>query len=120
MAGPFDDVREIVRPSEPVAPLTWFRLGGPAQFLSRPQTLEQLSTLLARSRSAGLPYRILAGGSNVLVRDEGVAGLVIQLESPAFADVAIRGRQVEAGAAVPLTALISQTARAGLGGLEIL
>src|SRR5262245_12994371 len=97
--GPFDDFREIIRASEPLAPLTWFRLGGPAEYLARPRTVEQLAKLMARARDAGLPCRILGGGSNVLVRDEGVKGLVIHLESPAFADVAVRGQRVEAGAA---------------------
>src|SRR3954467_6883710 len=114
----FDDFREIITASEPLAPLTWFRLGGPAEFLARPGTVEQLAGLLARCRAEEIAWKLLAGGSNVLVRDQGVAGLVIHLESPAFADVAIRGARVEAGAAVPLTALISQTARAGLAGLE--
>jgi UDP-N-acetylmuramate dehydrogenase len=118
--GPFDDFRDFGRAAEPMAPLTWFRLGGPAEFLARPRTPEQLVALLARCREADLPYHILSGGSNVLVRDEGVKGVVIHLESPAFADVTIRDRRVEAGAAVPMTALISQTARAGLAGLEIL
>ena len=77
-------------------------------------------TLLRRCREADLPFRVLAAGSNVLIRDDGVPGLVIHLESPAFADVAIRENHVEVGAAVPLTALISQTARAGLAGLEVL
>ena len=72
------------------------------------------------SREAGLPFRVLGGGSNLLVRDAGVEGVVIHLESPAFSDVRVEGRTVHAGAAVPLTALISQTARSGLAGLEIL
>lgn len=117
---PLDAFREFVTESEPLAPLTWFRLGGPAEFFARPRTFEQLSSLTARCRDAGLATRILGGGSNLLVRDEGVPGVVIHLESPAFSDVSIDGRRVQAGAAVPLTALISQTARAGLAGLEIL
>jgi UDP-N-acetylmuramate dehydrogenase len=116
----FDDFREIITASEPLAPQTWFRLGGPAEAMARPGTVDQLAGLLARCRDAGIPWKLLAGGSNVLVKDEGVAGLVIHLESPAFADVTIHGQRVEAGAAVPLTALISQTARAGLAGLETL
>lgn len=118
--GPFDDFSEIVTTSEPLAPLTWFRLGGPAEFFARPRTLEQLRGLLARCRESGLPFRLLSGGSNVLVRDEGVAGLVVHLESPAFSDVTVDGPFVDCGGAVPLTALISQTARAGLAGLEVL
>ena len=117
---PFDEFREVVRPSEPLEALTWFRLGGPAAFLARPTTAEELSGLLRRCRQSDLPWRVLAGGSNVLVRDEGVRGLVVHLESPSFSDVRIDGPRIVAGAAVPLTALISQAARAGLAGLETL
>ena len=116
----FDDFRAIVKADEPLAPLTWFRLGGPAAFLARPGGVEELAALLARARDLGLPSRLLGGGSNVLVPDEGFPGLVIHLESPAFSDVSIEGQRVEVGAAVPLTALISRTARAGLAGLEVL
>ena len=117
---PLDAFAEILTENESLAPLTWFRLGGPAQFLARPRNLDELIALIARCREVGLTPRILGGGSNLLVRDEGVSGVVIHLESPAFSDVSIEGRRIQAGAAVPLTALISQTARAGLAGLEIL
>ena len=116
----FDDFREIVKAAEPLAPHIWFRLGGPAAFLARPRTLDELIALLRRCRDEELPFKVLSGGSNVLVRDEGVQAMVIHLESPAFSDVAIRDNVVEVGAAVPLTALISQTARAGLAGMEFL
>ncbi len=118
----FDDFESqgLVRADEPLAPLTWFRLGGPAQFFARPRDVDQLIGLVGRARDAGLPVLLLGGGSNVLVADAGVKGLVLHLESPAFADVTIRDQRVEAGAAVPLTALISQTARAGLSGIEAL
>src|SRR4051794_2929069 len=104
-----DEIRGFVTAAEPLAPLTWFRLGGPAEYLARPRTVDELVAVLRHCRAAGAPFKLLAGGSNVLVRDEGVGGLVIHLESPAFADVTIAGRRAEAGAAVPLTALISQT-----------
>ena len=116
----FDDFHAIVTVDEPLAPLTWFRLGGPAAFLARPRSVSEVSGLLQRSREHGLPVRLLAGGSNILVSDAGFPGLVIHLESPAFSDVTITDGRVTAGAAVPLTALISQTARAGLAGLEVL
>lgn len=116
----FDDFRAIVTADEPLAPHIWFRLGGPASFLARPRTLDQMLGLVRRCHEEGIPFRILSGGSNILVRDEGVEGLVIHMESPAFSDVTLHDRRVEAGAAVPLTALISQTARVGLAGLEIL
>jgi UDP-N-acetylmuramate dehydrogenase len=116
----FDDFRGIVKADEPLAPLLWFRLGGPATYFASPRQFDELVALLRRCREEGIAFRILGGGSNVLVRDEGVDALVIHLESPFFADVTVRDNVVEAGAAVPLTALISHSARAGLGGLEIL
>ena len=116
----FDDFRAIVTVDELLAPLTWFRLGGPAAFLARPRDLGEVAALLRRAHEVDLPVRLLGGGSNILVSDRGFSGLVIHLESPAFSDVTIEGGRVTAGAAVPLTALISQTARAGLAGLEVL
>lgn len=116
----FDDFRAIVTADEPLDPHLWFRLGGPAAYLARPKSLDQLLGLIRRCRDEEVPFKILSGGSNVLVRDEGVEAMVIHLESPAFSDVTVRGNLVEAGAAVPLTALISQSARSGLAGLEIL
>ncbi|MBV8231646.1 MAG: UDP-N-acetylmuramate dehydrogenase [Planctomycetaceae bacterium] len=116
----FDDFRDIVKADEPLAPHLWFRLGGPAAFLARPRTLDELVGLLRRCRDESIPFKVLGGGSNVLVRDEGVKALVLHLESPAFSDVTIRDGRIEAGAAVPLTALISQSTRAGLAGLEFL
>ncbi|MBV8384733.1 MAG: UDP-N-acetylmuramate dehydrogenase [Planctomycetaceae bacterium] len=116
----FDDFRDIVKADEPLAPHLWFRLGGPAAFLARPRALDELVGLLRRCRDESIPFKVLGGGSNVLVRDEGVKALVLHLESPAFSDVTIRDGRIEAGAAVPLTALISQSTRAGLAGLEFL
>ena len=116
----FDDFAAIITADEPLAPLTWFRLGGPAAFLARPRDLAEVAGLIRAARTADMPVRVLGGGSNILVADAGFPGLVIHLESPAFSDVTIEDGHVTAGAAVPLTALISQTARAGLAGLEVL
>jgi UDP-N-acetylmuramate dehydrogenase len=117
---PFDGLQDFVKSDAPLSPLVWFRLGGPAAHFAKPRTIEELLLLLKRAREASIPVRLLGGGSNVLVRDEGVKALVIHLESPFFSDVSIEGNLVKAGAAVPLTALISQSARAGLAGLETL
>ncbi|GAC1475937.1 MAG: UDP-N-acetylmuramate dehydrogenase [Isosphaeraceae bacterium] len=114
----FDDFREIVRLDEPLAPHVWFRLGGHASYLARPRNVDELQGLLRRSREAGLPFKILSGGSNILVRDEGIHALVIHLESPAFSDLTLANHTIRAGAAVPLTSLISHSARSGLAGLE--
>ena len=66
----------IVRENEPLAPYTWFRLGGPAQYFAEPTNVEELAALVRRCHEADLPVRILGGGSNLLVRDEGVSGVV--------------------------------------------
>ena len=115
----FDDYREIVKTDEPLAPYLWFRLGGPAAYFARPRDIDQLSGLIKRCRQANYPFKILSGGSNILAGDDRLDALVIQLESPAFSDITTDGTTIEAGGAVPLTALISQSARSGLGGLEI-
>jgi UDP-N-acetylmuramate dehydrogenase len=116
----FDDFRGVVQSDVPLAASVWFRLGGPARYFARPRQLSELIALLKRCRDEAIAFKILGGGSNILVRDEGVDALVIQLESPFFSDIAVRDSIVEAGAAVPLTALISHSARAGLAGLELL
>ena len=117
---PFDGFQDIVQADVPLAPLVWFRLGGPAAFFTKPRTLDELLAVLKQAREASLPVKILGGGSNVLVREGGTSALVVHLESPYFSDVTVEGNSVTAAAAVPLTALISQTARAGLAGLEVL
>src|SRR3954464_2157400 len=78
----FDDFHGIVTADEPMAPHIWFRLGGPAAFLARPQTPAQMLELIRRCRAEQVPFKILAGGSNVLVRDEGIRAVVIHMESP--------------------------------------
>jgi len=117
---PFHGFEQIVQQQVPLSKFVWFRLGGPAAHFARPTCLEELTAIMGRAREASIPVKVLAGGSNVLVRDEGVNALVIHLESPHFSDVSVRDNVVTSGCAVPLTALISQSARAGLAGLEVL
>ena len=118
MSHPFAEFGEIVTCDAALSPLTWLRMGGPAQFLARPRHVDELAGLIRTANKNSIPWRILAGGYNVLVRDKGVNGLVIQMASPSFSELLITENRVTTGAAVPLTALISQTARAGLSGLE--
>jgi UDP-N-acetylmuramate dehydrogenase len=67
-----------------------------------------------------LPLRVLGTGCNLLVRDEGVQGVVLRLSEPAFTTIAIDGRSARAGTGAAVSALISQTAGHGLAGLETL
>jgi len=117
---PLADFAEIVKPNERLAPYMHLRLGGPAEFLVQPRSVEELSAVVRRCFEARLPLRILGGGCNVLVRDEGVKGVVLRLSEPAFTQMAVQGNEVSAGTGAAVSALISQAARHGLAGLETL
>lgn len=111
-------LEHIVREQEPLAGYTWFRLGGPAKFFAEPTTLDELVTLVRRAKGEGLPVRILGGGSNVLIRDDGVPGLVVHLTAPAFCEISVQGQTITAGAGARLGHVLSTAAREGLAGLE--
>lgn len=112
------DLAEIVRPNEPLAPHTWFRLGGLAQFFAEPRNVDELAALVRRSRDENLPVRLLGGGSNVLVNEQGVAGLVIHLAAADFCGVQVQNQTVVAGAGAKLGHVIASSVREGLAGLE--
>ena len=101
----------------PLARHTYLRLGGPARYLAIPGDIEQLQQLLGWARAEGLSLRVLGGGSNLLVADEGIDALVVSLRRAAGSFTFI-GERVVAGAAVMLPALSRAAAERSLGGLE--
>ena len=111
---------KIVRTSEPLAPHTWFRLGGPAQFFAEPNNLEELAALVRRCREEEVPVRLLGGGSNILVRDDEVEGMIVRIAAPAFTDIGVSDQTVSAGGGAKLGHVISTSVREGLAGLEAL
>jgi UDP-N-acetylmuramate dehydrogenase len=111
---------EIVKANEPLAPYTHFKVGGPAEALVQPRSREELSAVVRHCSRQRIPMRVLGGGSNILVRDEGVRGVVLRLSAPAFTQVTVAGQRVSAGTGAALSALIGQAARHALGGLETL
>jgi UDP-N-acetylmuramate dehydrogenase len=115
-----DAFKEISLLDEPLAPYTWMKIGGPAQFLVRPRSPDELLEVVRYCHEEQIPVRVLGGGSNVLVRDEGVSGAVVQLVDESFARIAIDGTSVQAGAGALLSQLISQSVKAELAGLETL
>lgn len=106
-----------MRVAESLARHTTFRIGGPADVLAWPEDREDVAAVIGFARERGLPLTVLGRGSNVLVPDEGVRGLVISLERAADW-VCFDGRDVEAGAGYPLPLLVREAARRGLAGLE--
>ena len=115
-----DDFADIVKPNERLASYMHLRLGGPAEFLVQPRSRQELSAVVRRCFQERLPLRVLGGGCNVLVRDEGIKGIVLRLSEPAFTQVTVQGNSVTAGTGAAVSALISQAARHGLAGLETL
>jgi UDP-N-acetylmuramate dehydrogenase len=109
---------KIVREAEPLAPHTWFHLGGPAEYFAEPNTVEELAALVRRCHDDGIPIRVLGGGSNLLVRDDGVSGVVVRLSAAPFNEISLQGRIVTAGGGARLGHVVSTVVREGMAGLE--
>lgn len=103
----------------PLGPLTWYGVGGPARVLAHPSSVAQLAHLAARCQERGAAVYVLGSGANLLVRDDGVDGVVVRLDNPSFAQLRIEGTIVTAGAGFDLFKLVLESARAGLAGLEV-
>lgn len=99
-----------------LAPLTWFRVGGAAETIFLPEDTEDLARFL-KQVPADVPVTTLGVGSNLLVREGGIPGVVIRL-GKAFSSVSVEGDVVEAGAGILDTAVARAAQKAGLGGLE--
>lgn len=112
-------VRGRLLKDEPLGPFTWFRVGGPAQLIFLPEDEDDLAAFL-KGLDPAVPVTPLGVGSNTLVRDGGVEGVVIRL-GKAFATVEPRGgARLFAGAAALDAAVAREAAKAGIGGLEFL
>jgi UDP-N-acetylmuramate dehydrogenase len=115
-----DRFSEICKVNEPLAPYTHLRIGGPADYLVQPRSEEELAQVLRHCTAENIPVRVLGGGGNILVRDEGVRGTVLRLSEPAFSKLHVEGSRIEAGAGAGLSRLISEAAKQSLAGLELL
>lgn len=101
-----------------LADLTWFRVGGPADVLFRPEDNEDLALFL-RQRPKDVPVTVIGVGSNLLVRDGGVPGVTIRL-GRGFSDVRVDGTTIEVGAGAADVRVAMAAQQAGLAGLEFL
>lgn len=109
-------LRGRLLPDHPLADLTWFRVGGPADVLFTPADEDDLAAALA-VLPAEVPVTVIGLGSNLIVRDGGVPGLVIRLGGKAFGSIQIEGETIRAGTAVPDMKLARAAGEAGLDGL---
>ncbi len=112
-------VRGRLEPNRPLADLTWFRVGGPAEVLFTPTDADDLAAFLAQTPD-DVPVTVIGVGSNLLVRDLGVPGVVIRL-GRGFGDLALAGEErIRAGAAVPDVRVARFALEHGIDGLTFL
>src|SRR6267378_833708 len=112
------ELRGRLLPNQSLAELTWFRVGGPAQVLFMQEHEDDLGYFLA-NLAGEIPVTVVGLGSNLIVRDGGVPGVVIRL-GRGFGDTAIESEQVRAGAAVPDVKVARVAQEAGIAGLAFL
>lgn len=116
--GVFAGYEEVVQENVPLAPLTWYRLGGPARYLIRPKNIEQFQLLVRRCHDNGIPMLVLGLGANLLVGDEGVEAAVFKLDAKSLAAFSAEGTRLSAGAGADMQAVGRHCVRGGLAGLE--
>jgi UDP-N-acetylmuramate dehydrogenase len=104
--------------NQSLAELTWFRVGGPAQILFMPEDEQDLAYLLA-NLPADIAVTVIGLGSNLIVRDGGVAGVVIRL-GRGFGEVGVEGTRIRAGAAVPDVRVARAAQEVGIAGLSFM
>ncbi len=103
----------------PLADLTSFRVGGPARFVLRPNSYEQICRAVEYAASVGMPVALLGKGTNILASDGGFDGLVIRFDTPLHEPV-FNGTTVTACCGTSLTQLSRETVKRGLSGMECL
>jgi len=108
----------IVKLYEPLSKHTTLRVGGPAQFWAEPETEAGLARLVAHAHKAGIPLMVIGRGSNLLVRDGGIRGVVAHLERGEFHRLEIDGFRITAGSGVKLKEVAQAAKTAGIGGFE--
>ncbi|MBI4355143.1 MAG: UDP-N-acetylmuramate dehydrogenase [Candidatus Omnitrophica bacterium] len=116
------ELNNCTRSDEPLAWHTSFRIGGPVEYFVEPRNLEELRLAIGFAQSTGRPYLLIGSGTNVLGSDRGLAGLVIRLSHPAFAEIVCESSDdspdlvVRCGAGVATQRLVLLAAQRGLAG----
>jgi UDP-N-acetylmuramate dehydrogenase len=112
-------IRGRVQQAAPLAPFTWFRVGGAAEWLVRPADVDDL-LLLLRDLPDQMPLAVIGAASNLIIRDGGVRGVVLRLAGKGFGDIVVEPDGIIAGAAALDAVVAEHAAAAGLAGLEFL
>ncbi len=107
--------RGTLQADQPLAPVVWFRAGGPAEILAMPADADDLAFLM-RALPEEVPVSVIGLGSNLLVRDGGVDGVVVRLTARGFGKVTVEGNRITVGAAMADKRLAAHALEAGIGG----
>lgn len=116
----FSGLEKIVETDYPLAKSTWYGLGGPADYLIRPKTVEQLKTAIKRCNENDIPIYVLGLGSNLLISDEGLRAAVIKLDAKDFAKTHFDDKKLTTGAGAELSEVVLTCVKKGLSGMESL
>jgi UDP-N-acetylenolpyruvoylglucosamine reductase len=109
-----------VRENELLSRRTTLRVGGPADFYVEPASEPDLAAVLEWAQRHSLPWMMLGRGSNLLVRDGGIRGVVISLAAPAFSKITVEGQHIICGAGARLRSVAFEAKKAGLTGFEFM
>jgi UDP-N-acetylenolpyruvoylglucosamine reductase len=110
----------VIRANEPLSKRTTLRVGGPADIYLEPATEEDLARTLRYCSDHGIPWMMLGRGSNLLVRDGGIRGVVVCLASPGFTKIDASAGKIQCGAGVRLRALAFEAKKANVTGFEFM
>lgn len=110
----------LLRRDEPLASRTTLRVGGPADIYVEPSSENALTSVVELCRMRNVPLFLLGRGSNLLVRDGGIRGVVVRLSHAEFSKIEIEGDRLRAGAGAKLKDIANAARRAGIAGLEFL
>jgi UDP-N-acetylenolpyruvoylglucosamine reductase len=110
----------VVHPDEPLSKRTTIRVGGKADYYVEPGSEGDLSALLRACSEDRVPFTVIGRGSNLLVRDSGIRGVVIGLGHDCLAKVQVAGEHLHCGAGAKLKIVCAVARKAGLAGLEFL
>jgi UDP-N-acetylenolpyruvoylglucosamine reductase len=110
----------VVRQNEPLAKKTTLRVGGCAEVYVEPSSEDDLARVVQTCHKEGVAFMVLGRGSNLLIRDGGIRGVVVCLAHPCFSNMEIGGCDLRCGAGAKLKAVAAKARESSLGGLEFL
>jgi UDP-N-acetylmuramate dehydrogenase len=117
---PFVGMEEFVCENVPLAPKTWYKIGGPSRWFVQPRNPDELRDAALRCLENNIPVYVLGLGANLLVGDNGVDGAVFRLEEDYWRRVKFEQMRVEVGAGADIQKFVLRSVRQGLAGVECL